>query len=256
MTPQSRQPPSRRPIHAYFLDEANRSGHVELPWEFQRVHHDPEHWLPGASASENFMGLLSYLACRLLCPSALKALRHRDHSAFCRPLVSHGNRHPETQQADQWECMWVQRPCMHSLPGCTKGSSSDRYWMLRIGQDMYNRPVHISLHLLVCWAFHGPPPPELIASGKPILVRHVGCKHDRARPCICPCHLLWGTHRDDSQDRVQHRTHANHARGPNNPGRLGGRPRRPAARCTQTLTHLLTASNPVYIPNYQPTTIC
>jgi len=53
-------------------------------------------------------------------------------------------------------------------------------------------------HQIMCWAVHGPPPPGAL------LVRHL-C----GKPCcIRPGCLLWGTHAENAQDRIEHKERA------------------------------------------------
>lgn len=63
-----------------------------------------------------------------------------------------------------------------------------------------------SPHREMCAVHNGPPPPDMVA-------RHL-CGNGHIG-CVTPSHLIWGTHQENSFDRVAHGTHSRGEKSPN-----------------------------------------
>ena len=72
---------------------------------------------------------------------------------------------------------------------------SKKYIQMLIGQDEHNKPIKISCHKLVCWAFHGPK-----SLGSDVVCHSVSCTAKRA--CLNPLHLRWGSKQEDVNDKL------------------------------------------------------
>lgn len=100
-------------------------------------------------------------------------------------------------------------------PNMSSSSSSNRGYIqlhtLKWGGAGARSRRTLYAHQIMCWAVHGSPPVDAAAAGEddeeqqgPWVVRHL-C----GRPgCIRPGCLVWGTHKQNAQDRGSHRDRA------------------------------------------------
>lgn len=70
---------------------------------------------------------------------------------------------------------------------------------------LYDNEEEFGLHRLLCYIYHGPPPPEL---GENAQVSHK-CHH---KLCICPWHMEWATQADNVLASWKHKKQKDYAK--------------------------------------------
>lgn len=108
-----------------------------------------------------------------------------------------------TNDGKAWQCMPMteegQPECCYLVPQNKHMDKESFYMNVLLGTTKDNKKIWESVHRIMCWAKHGPPP-----ANRNVVMHSPGCTKNR-KQCISPMHLSWGS----SQQNAEARSEAN-----------------------------------------------